>query len=104
MSLDVKLFADDTSLFFVIHDINTLGTKLNGLSVIKNWAFRWKMSFNLDCSKQAQEVTFSRKKKNVDHSPLIFNSSADTQTESQKLLGVILDSRLTFEINIYTAS
>ena len=80
-----------------------LRTELNGLPVIKNKAFRWKMSFNLDSSKQAQEVTFGRKKNTVDHSPLIFNSSAVTQTESQKLLGVILDSRLTFEITIYTA-
>ena len=28
---------------------------------ISNWAFQWKMIFNPDINKQAQEVTFSRK-------------------------------------------
>ena len=36
--------------------------KLNqDLKRIDNWAFQWKMSFNLDPSKQAQEVIFSCK-------------------------------------------
>ena len=36
--------------------------KLNqDLKRIDNWAFQWKMSFNLDPSKEAQEVIFSHK-------------------------------------------
>ena len=31
------------------------------LKRIDNWAFQWKMSFNLDPSKEAQEVIFSHK-------------------------------------------
>ena len=37
-------------------------TKTN-LERISNWATQWKMNFNLDTTKQAQEVIFSRKVK-----------------------------------------
>ena len=58
-----KLFADDTSLFSVVHDISTSASDINNdLTLISNWAFQWKMSFNPDPSKQAQEIIFSRKK------------------------------------------
>ena len=60
---ECKLFADDTSLFSVVHDISTSASDINNdLTLISNWAFQWKMSFNPDPSKQAQEIIFSRKK------------------------------------------
>ena len=53
LSTNAKLFADDTSLFSVIRDINTSATHLNNeLRKMSNWAFQWKMSFNPDPSKQ----------------------------------------------------
>ena len=55
------------------------------------------MSFNPDPSKQAQEVIFSRKLKNVSHPPLVFNNANVSSCKSQKHLGVLLDSKLTFE-------
>ena len=43
-----KFFADDTSLFSVIHDVNSSQIDLNEhLDKINNWAYQWKMSFNL---------------------------------------------------------
>ena len=43
-----KLFADDTSIFSIIKEIELSFSNLNkDLSLIKNWAFRWKMSFGL---------------------------------------------------------
>ena len=60
---ECKLFADDTSLFSIAHDVNTCASDINNdLKLISDWAFQWKMSFNPDPSKQAQEVIFSRKK------------------------------------------
>ena len=57
-----KLFADDTSLFFVVHDINQSGIKLNDdLGKINNRAFQWKMGSDPDIKKQEQKVIFSRK-------------------------------------------
>ena len=61
-SSNAKLFADDTSLFSVIHDIQTSANSLSkDLERINNWANKWKMNFNPDTNKQAQEVIFSLK-------------------------------------------
>ena len=73
LSTNAKLFADDTSLFSVIHDIQTSANNLNkDLERISNWATQWKMSFNPHTTKQVQEVIFSRKVKKTVYSPLLF--------------------------------
>ena len=93
---NAKRFADDT-LFSVVHDVNTSAKKLNNdLKKVNDWAFQWKMSFNPDPNKQAQDVIFSRKSKRSTHSPLVFSNNNVSQTYSQKHLGVILDFILTF--------
>ena len=57
LSSTVKLFADDTSVSSIVHDIDSSTKQLNDdLKKISAWAYQWKMSFNLDLSKQAQEV------------------------------------------------
>ena len=54
---ECKLFADDTSLFSVVNDINTSVSDLNeDLEKIINWPFKWKMNFNPDPNKQAQGI------------------------------------------------
>ena len=59
LSSNTKAFADDTSLFSVIHDSVITILELNGnLSRIKQWACQWKMIFNPDPNKQAHEVIF----------------------------------------------
>ena len=57
------LLMTDTSLFSVVNDINTSASDFNeDLEKIGNWAFKWKMNFNLDPNKQVQQIIFSRKK------------------------------------------
>ena len=98
LSSNVKLFADDTSLFLVVHDINASARELNDeLKKTDKWAFQWKMSFNPDPSKQAQEVIFSYKIKKLPHPPLVFNDNNVLQSSSQKHLGVTLDVKLIFD-------
>ena len=98
LTTNVKLFADDTSLFSVVHDTQTSANDLNeGLKIINDWAFQWKMNFNPDPTKQAHEVIFSRKTKEIYHPPLVFNNTNVSQSSSQKHLGVILDSKLIFD-------
>ena len=93
-----KLFADDTSLFSTVYDINDATTDLNNdLVKITRWAFQWKMSFNPDISKQAHEVIFSRKKATSFRPSLNFNNIPVAQSISQKHLGLILDRKLNFE-------
>ena len=98
LSSNAKLFADDTSLFLVIHHLDTSANELNNdLYQINKWAFQWKMSFNPAPSKQAQEIIFSRKTKKISHSSLCFNNGIVSQTPYQKHLGIFLDAQLTFE-------
>ena len=57
LSLNPKLFADDMCLFSVLHNLNTSTNNLNeDLKKTNDWAIQWKMSFNPDPTKQAQEV------------------------------------------------
>ena len=93
-----KLFADDTSLFSVIFDKDLSAKNLNDdLNRINNWAFQWKMSFNPDPNKQAQEVIFSRKIQKSSQPSLIFNNNIVTQSLTQKHLGMFLDTKLDFQ-------
>ena len=87
-------------MFSVIHDIQTSTNNLSkDLEKISNWATQWKMNFNPDTTKQAQEVIFSRKLKTV-HPPLLFNNASVTRTSSHKHLGIILDNQLKFDDHI----
>ena len=62
LSSTTQLFIHDTSLFSVVYDITQSTNELNDdLEKISNWVCQWKMSFNPDKSKQAQEIIFSRK-------------------------------------------
>ena len=60
------------------------------------------MSFNQDPKKQAQEVIFSRKSKATSHPPLVFNNNNVMQVASRKHLGIILDTRLSFQKHLET--
>ena len=47
-----KIFADDTSLFSKVYDIDISAKELNSdLEKIGKWAFQWKMQFNPDSNK-----------------------------------------------------
>ena len=53
----VKFFADDTSLFSVVKDPQVSAVNLqHDLNMITEWAYQWKMSFNPDLTKQAEEI------------------------------------------------
>ena len=98
LSSNTKLFADDTSLFSVIHDVDTSANELNNdLYQINKWAFQQKMSFNPDPSKEAQKIAFSRKTKHIFHPSLRFNNNNVSQFLYQKHLSIFLDAQLTFE-------
>ena len=98
LTTNVKLFADDTSLFSIVHNMNTPTTNLNNdLNKIKNWAVQWKINFNPDPSKQAQEVIFSRKLQKTNHNQVYFDHNSVKQILSQKHLGMYLDTKLNFQ-------
>ena len=85
---NVKLSADDTSLFSVVHNIATSSCDLNyDLNRVREWKF--KMSFNPKPWKLAQEVIFTCKLQN--------NESFVEETCIQKHLGMLLGFRLDFQ-------
>ena len=96
---DVKLFADDT--FSTVYAPNTTAGSLNkDLQKISEWAYKWKMSFNPDPTKQAQEVIFSRKLNKPHHPLLKFNKLPVQNASSQKHFGLVLDDKLDFESHL----
>ena len=85
----VKFFADDTSLFSIVKDPTTSAPELNhDLDVISLWARQWKMSFNPDPTKQAVQVSFSRKIKPTGHPKIYFNTIEVKSVKEHKHLGL----------------
>ena len=93
----VKFFADDTSIFSIVRDPTVSAEELNhDLGLINRWANQWKMSFNPDPTKQAEEILFSYKRKSPDHPPIYFNNIEVKRVSDHKHLGLVLDSKLSF--------
>ena len=67
---------------------------------ISDWAYKWKMIFNPDLSKQAQEVIFSRKTNKINHPTTTFNTIPVARTPYQKHLGLYLDEKLNFNHHV----
>ena len=85
LSTNVKLFADNNSLVSVVHDTATSSCDLNyNLNRVREW----KMIFNPETSKQAQEVRFTSKLQKKDYLPLYFNDHC---------IWMLLDFRLDFQ-------
>ena len=81
----------------MVHDSAASSASLNDdLLKISRWAYQWKMIFNPDASKQAQEIVFSRKANASNHKTVYFNNVPVIRENIQKHLGLFLDSKLSF--------
>ena len=100
LSSNPKLFADDTSFFSVVRDLNTSAIEINDDLTIEVWAHQWKMSFSPDSLKQVQEAVFSQKRNKPHHPDIIFNGNPVKKSSHQKHLGMLLDSKLYFDEHI----
>ena len=84
-----------------MRDLNTSAIEINDdVKKIEAWAHQWKMNFNPDPLKQAQEVTFSRKRNKPRHLDIIFNGNPVKKSSYQKHLCMFLDSKLDFDEHI----
>ena len=98
---ECKLFADDTSLFSVVHDINTSASDLN--EDLRKWVtglLHGLLNFNPDPNKQAQEIIFTRKKTTSLHPVVYFDNRPVKSTLIHKHLGMMRDSNLSYEHHI----
>ena len=84
LNSDVKIFADDTSLF----------------SVVNLWAWQWKMQFNAD---KTVELIFSTKRVKAIHPPLLLGNDMVNEKAEHKHVGMVLDSKLDFQSHIKEA-
>ena len=58
------------------------------------------MNFNPYPNKQAQEIIVGRKINKINHPPLLFNQNLVKSSSSQKHLGMVLDTKLDFNLHI----
>ena len=99
-----KLFADDTSIFSGVHDVDLSAKQLNDdLNKISEWGFQWKIAFILICPRKCKKNKISK----ISHPKVNFNNSPVVQSTYQKHLGLYLDEKLNFfhhiEEKIYKA-
>ena len=98
---DVKMFADDTSLFSVVGDETITAEQLNrDLERVRLWAWQWKMEFNAN---KTEEIIFSVKKEKLYHPNLCLGNAEVERKLEHKHLGLILDSKLNFQSHIREA-
>ena len=96
-----KIFSDDTLLFSKIENKSYSNFQLNkDLQTISKWTFQWKMLFNPDPIKEAIEVCFSNKRDKFVYPSLKFNNNDVRSANSQKHLGVVIDSKLDFNEHV----
>ena len=89
-------------LYTTFHLLQVILTDLK--KKMNRWITQGKMNFNLDTTKQAREVIFSRKTKKRSHLPLLFNNVNVTQTSFQKYFEVLLDTQLKFDDHLKMVS
>ena len=98
---EIKLFADDTSLFSVVESSIRSANDLNSdLEKVRLWAWQWKMKFNTD---KTEEVIFSSKRTRLQHPVLMLGPDEVTNKSEHKHLGMILDSKLSFQSHVKEA-
>ena len=78
---DIKLFADDTSLFSAVYDEFKTAAELDrDLERMRLWAWQWKMKFNTE---KTEEVIFSANRVKPIHPPLSFGDDDGKKERTQ---------------------
>ena len=86
----MRLFADDSSVFTPVKDVQVTHEQLvKDLETVSKWGYQWKMVFNPDITKQAVEVIFSVKKKKPHHPDLNFNGIPVAREDFTKHLSIL---------------
>jgi len=94
---NIKLFADDTSLYVEVEDHEQAAVSLNNdLQSIKNWADQWLVNFSPPKTKL---MTCSFRSENV-LPDIIFHNVTLTETKSNKHLGLTLSKNLSWSEHI----
>ena len=96
----IRLFADDTCLFYNYSDPNLAELRVNSdLRNIQDWATIWKVNFNV--LKTKLMIVDNKKRRNLQNDPqIIFNDITLEKVDKHKHLGMILQSNLKWSSHI----
>ena len=93
---NIKLFADDTSLFIDVEDNQQAANIINqDLITVKRWADQWLVKFSPE---KTELMTCSFR--SIDHPPIYFDNVLLEETKTHKHLGLTLTSNLTWSTHI----
>ena len=95
-----KLFSGDVSLHAIMYVKSVCTNSLNDdLKRLYEWSVKWKISFNPDPTKPAEEVIFTNR--NLTLYDSVSYSGVDVmQVDNHKHLGFILDSKMSYSKHI----
>jgi hypothetical protein len=98
--INIKLFADDTSLYIDFENPNAASEVLNNdLQSIQDWAAQWLINF---CPTKTKLMTCSFSNKNKNHPPILFNNVVLADVENHKHLGLTLSRDMTWTAHIHS--
>ena len=96
---NIRLFADDTSLYLIVNDPVESARKLNSdLDTIHQWAKRWLVKFN---PAKSESLLISRKTNRPLHPQLLMNNEPINEVASHKHLGIFLSNDGTWHEHIH---
>ena len=95
---NIRLFADDTSLYLIVQDPTTAAELMNAdLETIYTWSQTWLVNFNPN---KTEELIISRKAAPPAHPPLHMNNTQIKNVNSHKHLGLILNKTCSWHEHI----
>ena len=95
---NIRLFADDTSLFVVVDDPrNSADILTSDLNKISNWANKWLVKFNPN---KTESLIISRKAVRPIHPPISMQGQLIREVESHKHLGIFFSYDLRWNTHI----
>ena len=95
---NIRLFADDTSLYIIVDNPITAANCLNiDLERISKWAATWLVAFN---PTKTESLLISRKLNKLNHPPIIMQNLQISEVEFHKHLGIYLSNDCTWHHHI----
>ena len=95
---NIRLFADDTSLYIIVENPQIAATILNtDLGIITRWASDWLVDFN---PSKTVSMTVSRKLAQINHPLLFMDNTVISESSSHKHLGLTFSNTCTWSEHI----
>ena len=95
---NIRLFADDTSLYIVVDNpVEAANCLNNDLDKITQWAARWLVSFN---PTKTESIIISRKLNRIQHPPIFMQNHQIVEVDYHKHLGIYFSNDCTWHYHI----